>query len=78
MNKQIKSSNSNNITEDNAILKKVNSILSSSNKNLVNEYYKNYEKLSSEILQENLKDSNISNEVKKIIREILFSRIIKK
>ena len=78
MNKQITSSNSNNITEDNAILKKVNSILSSSNKNLVNEYYKNYEKLSSEILQENLKDSNISNEVKKIIREILFSRIIKK
>ena len=78
MNKQIKSSNSNNITVDNAILKKVNSILSSSNKNLVNEYYKNYEKLSSEILQENLKDSNISNEAKKIIREILFSRIIKK
>ena len=78
MNKQITSSNSNNITEDNAILKKVNSILSSSNKNLVNEYYKNYEKLSSEILQENLKDTNISDEIKKIIREILFSRIIKK
>ena len=62
-------------SEEIPITIKSNSILSRKYSNNVE--YKNYEKLSFDSLQKKLKNPNISEEIKNIIREILFSRIIK-
>ena len=62
-------------SEESPIMIKSNSILSKKYSNIAE--YKNYEKLSFDSLQKKLKDPNISEEIKNIIREILFSRIIK-
>ena len=62
-------------SEESPIMIKSNSILSKKYSNIAE--YKNYEKLSFNSLQKKLKDPNISEEIKNIIREILFSRIIK-
>jgi hypothetical protein len=62
-------------SEEIPITIKSNSILSRKYSNNVE--YKNNEMLSFDSLQKKLKNPNISEEIKNIIREILFSRIIK-
>lgn len=61
--------------EESPILENSNSILSRKYSDILE--YKDYEKLSFDSLQKKLKDPNISDELKNMIREILFSRIIK-
>ena len=62
-------------SEENPIIGKSNSILSRKYSDIAE--YKHYENLPIDILQKKLKEPNTSEQLKNIIREIMFSRIIK-
>ena len=61
--------------EENPIIRKSNSILSRRYSDIAE--YKHYEKLPFDSLQKKLKEPNTPQQLKNILREIIFSRIIK-